>query len=302
MEDNPALAAMVQHLLDLYGPGINSALLYGSCLRSGDIFDGLLDIYLICDSYTQIYTGRLIAIANRLLPPNVFYGEIEHEGRVLRSKYSIISSADFARGCSQRRFESYIWGRFSQPVKLVYSRDADSRMQLENSLIEAAATFLSRTLPLMPAQGSVGQLWKYSLARSYATELRTERAGRAQELAEASQDFYRLISLQVAGRLGPGFELRRDDTGELNYRCRTSGWRHTSARLAWATRRLQGKLMSILRLLKALFTFEGGLDYVAWKLERHSGVEVVIPDRVRRYPLIFMWRFFWGLYRQGAFK
>ena len=60
--------------------------------------------------------------------------------------------------------------------------------------------------------------------------------------------------------------------------------------------------MSVARLVKALFTFEGGLDYIAWKLERHSGQPVVIPDKVRRAPLIHLWGFFWGLYRRGIFK
>ena len=67
-------------------------------------------------------------------------------------------------------------------------------------------------------------------------------------------------------------------------------------------RRALGKLMSILRLLKALFTFSGGLDYIAWKLERHSGQQVVIPARVRRFPLLFIWGFCWQLYRRGIFK
>jgi hypothetical protein len=75
-----------------------------------------------------------------------------------------------------------------------------------------------------------------------------------------------------------------------------------STQLAWSLRKGQGKLLSITRLVKALFTFEGGLDYIAWKLERHSGESVVIPDKVRRAPLIYMWGFFWNLYRRGVFK
>jgi len=74
------------------------------------------------------------------------------------------------------------------------------------------------------------------------------------------------------------------------------------AKLGWKLRTVQGKLLSVARLLKALFTFDGGLDYIAWKLERHSGVSVEIPDRVRRWPLIFIWGMFWDLYRRGAFR
>ena len=42
----------------------------------------------------------------------------------------------------------------------------------------------------------------------------------------------------------------------------------------WKKRRGQGKRLSVLRLIKAAFTFRGGADYLAWKIERHSGVEV----------------------------
>ena len=57
-----------------------------------------------------------------------------------------------------------------------------------------------------------------------------------------------------------------------------------------------------MRLVKALFTFEGGLDYIAWKLERHSGQVVEIPERVRRRPLLHIWGFAWQLRRRGVFK
>ena len=70
----------------------------------------------------------------------------------------------------------------------------------------------------------------------------------------------------------------------------------------WRLRMVHGKLRALLRLIKAFFTFAGGLDYLAWKLARHSGQPVLIPDRVRRRPLLYGWAFFWGLYRRGLFK
>lgn len=54
------------------------------------------------------------------------------------------------------------------------------------------------------------------------------------------------------------------------------------AAVGWPLRKTQGKLLSVLRQLKALFTSEGGLDYIAWKLRRHSGKRLEIPGRVRR--------------------
>ncbi|MEM7294170.1 MAG: hypothetical protein AAF420_12355, partial [Pseudomonadota bacterium] len=125
--------------------------------------------------------------------------------------------------------------------------------------------------------------------------------GRAQELAEASRTFYEAVTRAQAASLGPGFTVY-DSDGELKYRNTISKVQRFSATGAWILRKIQGKLLSITRLVKALFTFEGGLDYIAWKLQRHSGEQIVIPEKVRRAPLIHMWGFFWGLYRRGVFK
>lgn len=297
----PALQVMIDHLHSIHGAGIDSLLLYGSCLRSGEIFDGLLDVYVICDRYRSIYPGWFKALSNWLLPPNVFYAEVAVDERVLRCKYTVISAADFSRACSTCWFESYIWGRFAQPVSLLYSRNKDTENELERNLLRAVNTFLRRSLPLLPTSGSVQQLWDQALAHSYATELRTERAGRSGQLAAAWVDFFDRVTRANADQLGFPLHLSSAPDG-LHYQSEIGVLKRRSTRLGWAVRRVQGKLMSVLRLGKALFTFEGGLDYIAWKLERHSGQEIIIPDRVRRYPLIFLWGFSWGLYRRGIFK
>ena len=300
-EDDPTLAQLLEELRARYNNAIAGVLLYGSCLRSGNIYDGLLDLYLVCDSYRAAYGSGRLATANWALPPNVFYAETNRDGQVLRSKVTMISLADFRRGCSTAWFSSYIWGRFAQPTLILDARDSQTRNLLEASLLEAARTLLRRSVPTLPQQGSVTGLWERSLALSYATELRTERSDRASELATYATDFYRAIARLHAGSLG--FDFKLDDTqGEWHYQSRIPSLRRGGAHLAWAMRRIQGKLLSICRLVKALFTFEGGLDYIAWKLERHSGEKIVIPDKVRRRPLFFIWGFFWGLYRRGIFK
>ena len=298
---DPVLAALLNQLQAQHHGAIFGILLYGSCLRSGDIYDGLLDLYLICDSYRAAYRKPFLAGANWLLPPNVFYAETNRDERTLRSKVTVISLRDFRRGCSRAWFESYIWGRFAQPTLILHSRDTACREAVETCLLQAAQTLLRNGLPALPDEGSVTDLWQQALALSYATELRTERSGRAAELAESARDFYATITRLLAPSLGSGFKVY-DVGGQLRYTKKTSRGHRLVSRAAWWLRRVQGKLLSILRLVKALFTFEGGLDYIAWKLERHSGEKVVIPDRVRRAPLIYLWGFFWGLYRRGIFK
>lgn len=301
LESDPHLAALLAQLQARHHNAICGALLYGSCLRSGDIYDGLLDLYLICDGYRAAYEKPLLAAANWLLPPNVFYAEQTMDGKTLRSKVTVISLRDFQRGCSKAWFGSYIWGRFSQPTRIIYSRNELTYQQLENSLLLAARTLLQNSLPALPQEGAVTDLWVQALGLSYATELRTERSDRARELADYDRQFYTTVTRYHADSLGFGLTLTDGNPG-LRYHSRISRLQNVSARLAWALRRVQGKLMSIMRLVKALFTFDGGLDYIAWKLERHSGEPVAIPDKVRRAPLIHMWGFFWGLYRRGIFK
>lgn len=303
---DPTLQALLKKLHASHDGAVCCTLVYGSCLRSGDIYDGLLDLYLVCDNYLDAYQRGWLATANWLLPPNVFYAEQEAvigstHGNTLRSKVTVISLRDFERGCSPAWFESYIWGRFAQPTYLLHTRDQQIQERIESALIQAALTLLQNAVPALPNAGSISALWEQSLNLSYATELRTERAGRARELAEASREFYTALTRQIAPRFQYPFDLDENE-GAWQYRSNAGKARRRNARIAWACRRAQGKLMSIARLLKALFTFEGGLDYIAWKLERHSGETIIIPEKVRRAPLIHLWGFFWGLYRRGIFK
>jgi len=301
VDSDPVLAQLLEQLRARHNDAICCTLLYGSCLRSGDIYDGLLDLYLICDNYRAAYGNRFMAGANWLLPPNVFYAETTLEGRTLRSKVTMISLRDFQRGCSKAWFQSYLWGRFSQPTRLLYCRDQQARRDVKNALLGAARTFLDNAAPALPDSGSVCTLWEQALNLSYATELRTERDGRAAELVAAARDFYCAMTRAHADSLSFDFAVH-DADGELHYRSQMNTMRRRWGAWSWALRRGQGKMLSILRLIKALFTFEGGLDYIAWKLERHSGEEIQIPDKVRRAPLIYMWGYYWDLYRRGIFK
>jgi hypothetical protein len=298
---DPILSLLLEQLQARHHNAIYAMLLYGSCLRNGNIYEGLLDLYLICSNYRAAYRRPMLAATNWLLPPNVFYAEVEHNGKTLRGKITLISLQDFQRGCSRAWFQSYIWGRFSQPTRILYSRDPQTRDLIEHSLLRAARTLLHNSLPVLPQQGTVTSLWEQALTLSYSTELRTERPGRSTELAQTYPEFYATITKHHAPSLGFGFTVY-DNDGELSYRSEVAKAQSLSTQLAWSLRKGQGKLLSITRLVKALFTFEGGLDYIAWKLERHSGESVVIPDKVRRAPLIYMWGFFWDLYRRGVFK
>ena len=298
--------ALLDQLQSRLNQQVCCTLVYGSCLRSGDIYDGLLDLYLICDNYSDAYSQRRLAAANWLLPPNVFYAQQPTsddagESPTLRSKVTVVSLQDFEKGCSTAWFQSYLWGRFAQPTLVVGARNEHIEKRVFEALNLAAYTLLKNTVAQLPPQGDVLDLWEGALSLSYGTELRTERTGRTRELVEASRSYYHAMAAGHAEELG--LTLEQDLTQDaLAYRYSATPWQRRASRFAWTVRRVQGKSLSVARLVKALFTFEGGLDYIAWKLERHSGEKIDIPERVRRRPLIHLWAFFWGLYRRGIFK
>ena len=49
-------------------------------------------------------------------------------------------------------------------------------------------------------------------------------------------------------------------------------------------------------------TFDGGADYILWKIERHTGVRLPASPWQRRHPLLASPVFLWRLYRLGAIR
>jgi hypothetical protein len=295
------LLALRDALLQQYDAAVDAMLFYGSCLRSGDALDGLVDLYLVVDDYRNAYRKRLPALFNKLLPPNVYYLEVEVNGKRVRTKYAVISMHDLERGTSMRWFHSYLWGRFSQPCGVLYSRGDEADRRIREALAQALLTFLTRVLPALPVRLDSAAIWQQGLALSYQAELRTEKPQRAIHLYDSWEEHYRTVTSLAMDKLP--FAVEREQNGsQLLYSTSIPRHKRMLGRLGWSVRRFQGKLLSLLRLMKAAFTFQGGIDYIAWKLQRHTGVPIEITPKIRRHPLIYGWGLVWGLYRRGVFR
>jgi hypothetical protein len=301
MAPSREIQALCDELLRRYGKAVQAILLYGSCLRSGDAFDGLVDLYVIVDNYGTTYRDRTLILLNRLLPPNVFYMEQPFEGRVVRAKYAVLSLRDLQQGTSKRWFHSYLWGRFAQPSALVYARSDGVNSQVATALAQAVVTFLGRVLPQVPTCFDAAELWQRGLALSYRSELRAEQPERAIHLFETFKDHYEALTPTAIAAVPYAIEIETDSP-PIRYRAKLPRRIRHFNHLTWGVRRVQGKALSLLRLIKALFTFKGGIDYLAWKLERHSGVRIEVTPKLRRHPLLFSWGLMWRLYRRGVFR
>jgi predicted nucleotidyltransferase len=296
-----AVLSLRDELLSRYGKAVLAIVFYGSCLRTMEERDGIVDLYVLVDRYRSAYGGLLKPLLNKVLPPNVFYMEVLYRERKVRSKYAVISMEDFCRGVSTAWFHSYVWGRFCQPSAIVFSLNESVRREINRALAQASLTFMERSLPQVPARFLARDLWERGLLLSYRSELRAERPAKVRALYEASCGHYEdltryghsLLPYKVAT-----ISLGRPDAYEARISPATRHWN----RAMWAVRSLQGKILSALRLLKGLLTFEGGLEYIQWKIERHSGIRVTVDPRLERHPFLSACVMVWQLYRKGGFR
>jgi hypothetical protein len=275
-----------------HGPGVAAVLLYGSYLRGKR--DTLLDFYVLVDELGTALPGRWHALGNRLLPPNVYYLSLPADGSrpALRAKYATMTLSQFERG--MRRYQSYFWSRFTQPTGLVRVRDAAVRRRVIGAMAAAVDTFVRTVAPNLPETFTASELWSAGFARTYRCELRSERADAGPGLYAQQAEFFDALLAAYATTPDPAVAV--DPAG---YRRRVAARPGT---LSWRLRALQGKTLSVLRLVKAAGTFDDPLDYLLWKIERHSGVYIAPTERQRRHPLIFAWPLLLRLYRRGAFR
>ena len=127
-------------------------------------------------------------------------------------------------------------------------------------------------------------VWRKAFAYTYGAELRAERTSRPGAIVEADPDRYRALAEAARERLA--------DSDEDPSR----------ADRAWRRIQRKGKWLSVLRLAKASLTFAGGIDYLAWKINRHAGTDIEVKPWQRRWPLIGALILLPRLFARGAIR
>jgi len=293
----------VEELKSRFESSLDAIILYGSCLRSYEIDDGIVDFYTVVDDYSNAYQEHYLRYFNTWLPPNVFYLEVSRQEQTFRAKYAVISMTDFEKG-NQYWFHSYLWARFAQPVRLLYVRNETIRQRVYHSLAHAVVAFLSPTITALgPRVITVEEIWVKGLTLTYAAELRPERKSRARQLAELNLDDYtKLTEHALPFLVGILEKLPEEHQGQSRYRCLTNEAECRNSLRRWRLRRWQGRVLSVLRLIKATFTFRDSIDYAAWKIERHTGIRIEVTPELRRHPVLWGYKVFWKLLRRGVLR
>ena len=272
---DPRVSAMAAAIAALYPGAARAVLFYGSCLRERNLDGLMLDFYLIVSDYRSAYGRGWFALANALVPPNVF--PFEHEG--LAAKYAVLSEADFLRLNGPGARDVSVWARFAQPSRLVWTLDDAARERAVGAVARAAATLLGYALPMTRDRGDPLAVWRRGFALTYASELRAERRGRSESIVDTDPERYRRFGAAAMGVAEAAGAAR-----------------------AWRAFRRRGKLLSLIRLAKATTTYAGGVDYIAWKINRHAGTRIEVRPWQRRWPIVGALTLLPRLWRRGAIR
>jgi hypothetical protein len=279
------VAAMAAALVTAYPGATRAVLFYGSCLRERQLDGLMLDFYLIVSSYREAYGRGWYALANRALPPNVF--PFAHAG--LAAKYAVLSEEDFARLCTVCADNVSVWARFAQPARLVWAADTQAAARVSNAVAEAAPTLFRMTLPMLEAGEDPSDplaVWRRGFALTYAAELRAERAGRGLSIVDGDPERYRRIGAATLDLIGDAPPIASPER----------------MRRRWRRLRARGKTLTLLRLAKATTTYADGVDYLAWKINRHAGTAIEVRPWQRRWPILGALTLLPRLLRRGAVR
>ena len=272
----PQVSAMAAAIATQYPGAARAVLFYGSCLREKQLDGLMLDFYLIVSSYRDAFGRGWRAFANRVLPPNVF--PFAHDGLV--AKYAVLSEADFHRLNGPEAGDVSVWARFAQPSRLVWAADEAARGKAVEAVARAAPTLLGYARPMAADEAEPLDLFRRGFELTYASELRAERKGRSGSIVDDGPERYRRFG-EAALPLGH---------------------RPSNAAKSWRRFRRRGKVLTLARLAKATTTYAGGVDYIAWKINRHAGTAIVIKPWQRRWPLLAAISLVPKLLRSGAVR
>ena len=274
----PQVQAFAAHIAAQYPGAARAVLFYGSCLRSEQLEDQMLDFYLIVSDYDAAYDRKWLAKWNRRLPPNVFPFQFEN----VMAKVAILSEKDFHDLNRQKASAVSVWARFAQPSRLVWVADEAALIMAARAISGAAPTLLNAALAFVEREVDVLDLWQSGFRMTYDAELRAERNDRPASVVEFDLERYNRFGQAALQHTPIANELRGDKVHILP----DPQHRIMQERSRWPGLRRRGKLLTVARLAKAAFTYAGGIDYLAWKINRHAGTKIEIKPWQRKWPLV----------------
>lgn len=277
----PEAQVLAQKLAKEMGDQALGVLFYGSCLRTGDEA-GLMDFYILTKDAKGYGPNMVSRAVHRAVPPLVRYYKCQYEGQQIHAKVAIITLKRFAALTKPGALDISIWARFAQPCALIYARDQLARDQVHEAIRSAITTAITWAVCFGPEAGAPGDFWRALFRATYAAELRIEDASRADLIVELAAQRYN--DLFLPAMRAAGFSPVKNPGGTYSVALAAGKRRHAKRR--WILSRLASKSINFLRIIKGAVTFEGRADYVAWKIERRTGITLELTDWQRSHPVL----------------
>ncbi|MEO9600034.1 hypothetical protein [Parasphingorhabdus sp.] len=270
------VAAFAASIAAQYGEASRAVLFYGSCLRTTELEGQMLDFYLIVSDYEAAYGKSWLARANKRLPPNVF--PAEHDGLV--AKVAVLSERDFHKLNRITASAVSVWARFAQPSRLVWQADEAAQAMSVEAIEGASITLFDMSFPMMAVdtEYTIVDLWKRGFELTYGAELRAERKDRSDSVVDSDPQRYARFGPAVMATIA-----ERDKAQGKKLKIVAS---RDAVEKRWRQLRRNGKILTLARLAKASATYAGGIDYLAWKINRHAGTDYVIKPWQRKWPIL----------------
>lgn len=276
----PVDPAVAHFAATLAGHGALAVLFYGSNLRTGSL-EGVLDFYVLLPGGVE--SG---------IWPRVSYRELDHGGHRLRAKIATMTIGTFTAAASGQLIDTTIWARFVQPSTLAWCAGDDARRQVASAIAAAAMTAARLAAALGPDSATEDAYWRGLFRATYRAELRVEAPGREDSILTLNADHF--AGLLPAALTAAGLDCRVE--GSTVHSGMAAAERGRVIRW-WTRRRRLGRALNIVRLLKASTTFDGAARYAAWKIQRHTGVEVVVTPWRERHPVLAAPGVMWAVWR-----
>jgi hypothetical protein len=282
---------------------LGAAIFFGSrSSRVATTAASAYDLMLVCDEPGRFYetaqragiltrSPSLLAQLDGFLPPT----QIRLARPEWLVKASVLSLSALQRATSTRRKDQFLAGRLFQDVHVVWARNPEFFDAVARSIDSARRVTLDWVAPDLKSRFSAADYVRQLFRTSFGYEVRPEGGGRADALYEAQAARLDPIFAETLGALAAEGRLARheDGTFSLQRPVSTGAAVRRRAFMEWS------RVRATARWPKHAITFDGWLDYIISKAERHSGETIVLTPLERRFPFLLLWpRVFRFLARQ----
>jgi hypothetical protein len=296
--EDPPLDAAVRRLAAAAADTLAGLVFFGS-RRTGAAHANAwsaYDLFVVVEGYRAFYdslrraglTGKrpgLMALVSGWLPPTQCSLPFLAEG--VHVKATVVRCDTWRRETSKHRRDHFCIGRLCQPTRLLYARDEDARRLLLEGLVSSHRETWRWSRPWLPPTFDAEAYGRSALRTSMRWEVRPEPAGRADALWDAQRDLQVPVFEALLGELEELGEVAPVPGHPGKFAPRRPVGRAERVRLEHYFRR--SIVRATARWLKHTVTFEGWLDYIVRKAGRHTGRPIVLTERERRWPWVFLW-------------